>query len=777
MCRIQIAKNTINIQTIFLVKNIYIFGKERHPEKDQSIMKTTLRILLFVILVFNSHYNIAQNRTIDSLKLSLAKANQDTTRCIILSALVESESNDSIWPIYNERLKQISEKYIANSSPDLKKYYSEYYASSLNNFGFLYNQQGNYIKAYEYFNKALNIQKANNDKKGLAASLANFGYLLRQQGDIAKALEYYHNALKIQLEIADKSGMATSYNNIAFVFENQGEYSKALEYYNKALKIYLAINDKDGIAICYGNIGYNYEAYGDPSCDNSKSDCKFKSLVLAITYLNKAIKIQEEIGDKNGLANSINIIAGIYENYGDPSCQLTKEKCVDYSREKAMGFYLNALKIREETKDLLGMTQSYNCIAEYMIKYGNLDKALQYAIKCMNTAKELGAAERIQDAAITLKKIYEKQNKFRESLEMYQLYTQMRDSINNEDTKKSAIKKVFQIEYEKQATKDSLTNVSKMIEEQLKHKNAIAQQRFYTYGGLVGFILMFVIAGLSFKAYKTKQKANIIISEQKRFVEIQKDIIEEKQKEIIDSINYAKGIQSAILANEKDIKEYFPNSFLLYQPKDIVAGDFYFFEIYKQHVFYAAADSTGHGVPGALVSIVCSNALSRSIKEFQLTKPGQILDKARELVLDTFKKSGQNVKDGMDISLLVKDFKHGTYEWAGANNPFWYIQNNEFKEIIADKQPIGASEDQKPFTTHILDLNVNDSLFLFTDGYADQFGGPKGKKFKYKQFKDLLLQNNHLPIIEQSNILSKIFNEWKGNLEQVDDVCVIGIKI
>ena len=128
-------------------------------------MKTTLRILLFVILVFNSHYNIAQNRTIDSLKLSLAKANQDTTRCIILSALVESESNDSIWPIYNERLKQISEKYIANSSPDLKKYYSEYYASSLNNFGFLYNQQGNYIKAYEYFNKALNIQKANNEKR------------------------------------------------------------------------------------------------------------------------------------------------------------------------------------------------------------------------------------------------------------------------------------------------------------------------------------------------------------------------------------------------------------------------------------------------------------------------------------------------------------------------------------------------------------------------------------------------------------------------------------
>lgn len=740
-------------------------------------MKTIFTILLFVTLILHQPFCSAQNKTIDSLQFLLKNAKHDTTRCIILNAMIEAGANDSIWPIFNEQLMKISEKYLHSTSVQLKKYFMEYYAFSLNNYGFLYMQQGDYLKAYEYYNKSWNIQKTNHDKKGEAGSLVNLGYLLRQQGDITKALEYYHHALKIQLDIDDKPGTATSYNNIAFVFESQAEYAKALEYYNNALKIYLSINDKDGIAICYGNIGYNYATYGDPSCDNSKIDCKFKSHELAIDYLKRAINIQEGIGNKNGLASSINVIAGIYENYGDPSCSLQKEECIAYSKAKALEFYLNALKIREESRDLWGMTQSYNSIAEYMIKYGKLTDALQYAIKCMNTAKELGAAERIQDAAITLKKIYERQNKFRESLEMYQLYIQMRDSIYNEDTKKSAIKKGFQIEYEKQATKDSLTNVAKMLEEQIKHQNAIAQQQFYTYGGLIGFILMFVIAGLSFKAYKTKQKANIIISEQKHFVEAQKEIIEEKQKEIIDSINYAKGIQSAILANEKDIKKYFPDSFLLYQPKDIVAGDFYFFETHKDHVFYAAADSTGHGVPGALVSIVCSNALSRCIKEFELTDPGQILDKARELVLDTFRKSGENVKDGMDISLLVKDLKSNIYKWAGANNPFWYIRNKIVNEITADKQPIGLSDEPQPFSTHILNLEIGDILFLFTDGYADQFGGPKGKKFKYKPLKESLLENSHLSMNQQFSIVSKTFKEWKGNLEQVDDVCMIGIKI
>jgi serine phosphatase RsbU (regulator of sigma subunit) len=255
------------------------------------------------------------------------------------------------------------------------------------------------------------------------------------------------------------------------------------------------------------------------------------------------------------------------------------------------------------------------------------------------------------------------------------------------------------------------------------------------------------------------------------------EVIEQKNKDIRDSIQYAKGIQDAILASEEEILRYFPQSFLYYRPKDIVAGDFYFFERTGSHLFYAAADCTGHGVPGALVSMVCSNALSRCVKEFKLSEPGKILDKATELIGETFKKSGNDIRDGMDISLLVKDLANDRYFWAGANNPLWLGSKGKISEIQADKQPVGFHEQRKAFTTHALSLNHGDYLFLFTDGYADQFGGPKGKKFKYQQLSALFEKHADLSPEEQKRNLELTFEAWKGNLEQVDDVCVIGIRV
>jgi serine phosphatase RsbU (regulator of sigma subunit) len=201
---------------------------------------------------------------------------------------------------------------------------------------------------------------------------------------------------------------------------------------------------------------------------------------------------------------------------------------------------------------------------------------------------------------------------------------------------------------------------------------------------------------------------------------------------------------------------------------------------FKEHIFIAAADSTGHGVPGAMVSVVCSTALSRAVKEFNLIKPGEILDKTRELVMETFGKSDADVKDGMDISLvcILKTAGSGvqTVLWAGANNPLWYIKNGDMLSLAADKQPIGKTDNAKPFRTHELELAKGDVLYLFTDGYADQFGGPKGKKFKYKPLQDHLGKISLMEPEKQKEDLARTFNEWKGNLEQVDDVCVIGIR-
>ncbi|MES2764086.1 MAG: SpoIIE family protein phosphatase [Bacteroidota bacterium] len=313
---------------------------------------------------------------------------------------------------------------------------------------------------------------------------------------------------------------------------------------------------------------------------------------------------------------------------------------------------------------------------------------------------------------------------------------------------------------------------------------------FLIQAGIVTLVITFIFWNISFR----KEVKLRLVAEEKLKETLNE--VEEKNKEITDSINYAKRIQEAILPSRAFIKTHLPDSFLYYQPKDIVAGDFYWAEKIGDTFYIAAADCTGHGVPGALVSVVCCNALNRSVKEFKETEPGKILDRTRELVLESFSKSGGDIKDGMDISLLsIKQVPFGhEVNWAGANNPLWYVKssvsssvtlsglegqvdNKELIEIKADKQPIGKTDNPVPFTTHLLNINKGDILYLFTDGYADQFGGPKGKKFKYKQFEDLLVASNKLALEEQCSLISKELNNWKSDLEQVDDICVIGIRL
>jgi serine phosphatase RsbU (regulator of sigma subunit) len=270
-------------------------------------------------------------------------------------------------------------------------------------------------------------------------------------------------------------------------------------------------------------------------------------------------------------------------------------------------------------------------------------------------------------------------------------------------------------------------------------------------------------------------------------IHLQKEMVEEKNKEIVDSINYAERLQKAILPPLNNVKALVPQSFILFKPKDIVSGDFFWLDGRSNNLLIAAVDCTGHGVPGAMVSVVGANGLNRCVREYGLTKPGPILDKLTEIILETFETSDHQVKDGMDISLChlhvekAKNDKSATVllEWSGANNPLWLLRKDatEIEEIKADKQPIGQFDNRIPFTTHEFELQSGDTFYLFTDGYADQFGGPKGKKFKYKTFQDLLVAMRNEPMEKQQEILNKEFETWRGELEQVDDVCIIGIRV
>jgi len=295
---------------------------------------------------------------------------------------------------------------------------------------------------------------------------------------------------------------------------------------------------------------------------------------------------------------------------------------------------------------------------------------------------------------------------------------------------------------------------------------------------IITIVVIYIIIKLSIRRVKEQnEKLEKIVEERTAKVELQKEEIEEKNRDIVDSIKYAKRIQNTILPTNDRLDNILESYFVIYKPKDIVSGDFYWADFLDGKSYFSAIDCTGHGVPGAFVSIVGFNGLKRTVNEFKHRKPGLILDKLTDIVVETFTATESHLKDGMDMSLCCIDYKTLKLEFAGANNPLILIRNGELIETKGNKQPIGDFEHRVPFTNHEIQLQKGDVIYLFTDGYADQFGGPKGKKFKLKTLKNLLLEVSLLQINEQKAQLETAFNEWKGKIEQLDDVCLIGVKI
>ena len=382
--------------------------------------------------------------------------------------------------------------------------------------------------------------------------------------------------------------------------------------------------------------------------------------------------------------------------------------------------------------------------------------------------------------AYTLYESYKHKARYRDALEMHELYILTRDSLESQENQKEVIKQEYKYSYEKQALADSIKNaeMQKVKDAELTAQKAISnqqkQQSYFLYGGL---LIAIFIGAFIFNRLKLTRKQKRIIEDQKEQVDLAFDTLEEKNIQITDSINYARRIQSAILPPDKLVKTYLPQSFILYKPKDIVAGDFYWLEPIGENALFAAADCTGHGVPGAMVSVVCNNSLNRAVREYKESDPGKILDKTRALVIQEFEKSEEDVQDGMDIALCA--LKGHKLSYAGANNPLWIIRKDarEIEVYKANKQPIGKYDKVFPYATHHVSLNSGDTFYVFSDGFSDQFGGPKGKKLKAANFKKLLLSIQDKSMEVQHGLLDQYFIKWKGSLEQLDDVCVIGVRV
>jgi len=669
-------------------------------------------------------------------------------------------------------------------------------ANIYNNLGLIHKNRGSYELAIDVYKKALfifdSLEKKN---RGVANTINNLGILYFEKGDLPNAMDHYLKALKMYEDIEDKSdGHANALSNIGNIYKEQKEYKKSIEYYNRAKELFSQISDQSvGYATTLNSLGSVYQLQ--------------KKYDQATKIFKEALQMQESMGKKtNGMANTLTNLGKIEEHLGNIST--------------ANVYFKDALGIQEEIGDKKGIANSLFYLGRMEVDQGNIKLGIDLCEESYEIADELDLVETLRNACNCLYNGYDQSGNIANAFKYYKLFVQSKDSLINKENTREITQKAMQYEFDKIQYQDSLNRAEEakrqeliQREKDLKKEAELHRQKVYAVSGIAGFILMLGLAFVLFRGYKNKQKANQIISAQKREVEAQKleveaqkeaveeqkSIIEEKNNEIVDSITYAKRIQNTILPSNELITSLLPNSFVFFRPKDIVSGDFYWVDKTDDYVFFASVDCTGHGVPGALVSVVGYNGLNRVLKEYKIYEPAAMLDQLNLIVEETFSKTTDSIRDGMDIAICRLDLKNMELQFAGANNPLYIVRDKtvnhedlaekssrniesedgkyQLFEVKGDKQPIGKYDFRMPFSNHKVSLEKEDGIYIFSDGFADQFGGEKGKKFMYKPFKRLLASIANVKPVQQLDQIKNVYDSWKGDMEQIDDVCVFGVKI
>lgn len=666
------------------------------------------------------------------------------------------DNSDSALFYFNKNIKR-----------SIKKFNLDKIANAQLNVGNIYRMRGEFDYAIDYYEQAVEVAKLNKDDRLLSNVFLNLGLIYEKKGNVTEAVKSYTEALKIFEKLNERKGLNSALMNIGNIYYNQEEYDRAIEYYYKSLKFSETDNDVFLQSSALINLGMVHNKKG--ATDS------------AFFYYNSALNLVDEVSVK----------VKCYRSLGGLSIDMGQT-------DTAEMYFLKAIELNNQIDDPRAKASNNIFLAEVYFLKKQYQKAKELIENAQLHAEKFADYQLLEKVYFFSWKINKEMGNYNKGLDFYEKYIAVLDTLKNEKNIKEIYKQKYQYEYEKKSLADSILNAekekiqqAKLNEEKARNEKQTQQKYFLFLGLFVALgLIVFVINRLNLTR---RQKQTI--EEKSVEVQNQKKEIEEAHKEITDSINYAKRIQQAILPPKKEINAHLKNNFILYLPKDVVAGDFYWFEKVENTVFIAAADCTGHGVPGAMVSVVCNNALNRAVREFGLKEPGEILNKTREIVNQEFEKSKEEVKDGMDIALVSlkkqvqcvnknenrKPHFQSSFSlcYSGANNPLWMVRNggNKVEEIKADKQPIGKYENASPFKTHSVEMNKGDMVYIFSDGYPDQFGGPKGKKLKSKNLKSILIEGANLEMHEQKKRLNDKFYEWKHGYEQIDDVCVIGIRI
>lgn len=647
-----------------------------------------------------------------------------------------------------------------------------------------------------FFIRAQNPELINRLKREIAItkndtdkiiSLVNLSNNL-SNSEFNNAIKYANEALELANKINYVKGKSNAYNSLADAYWFHSDYEKAQQYYFKAYRINDSINDQREVAFSLYNIGWIL-CIQQHNYDSDK-------------YLYQSLAIYKELKDTSGLLKICNAIASYYvdrfnnditqKKYFDSSIVYFNKgiECAKQSKRygdlgKMYGnlgdlFYQNkdyvtAMFYNEKSLEIHRKNQDSSSIIISLLNMGLCEietNKVNQAIQKFNTIVKFNELHEIKDIQVltynALAKSYYKLSKYKEAFEYYEKFMNLKNELDKEaySTSISNLQSTYSLE-KSEANVHQLKQANEIQE--LKNK----KNTYFIFGLIVVAFIVILVAGLLFKQNKQKQITNIQLKEQNH-------IIAEKKQEIDNSIQYAKGIQQAILPDVSELKNQIKESFVYYKPKDVVSGDFYWFGKVQDDFYCIAADCTGHGVPGALMSIIGIDKIVQAVFEKKLTNPGKILSYLNQQIRRVLKQHSDTSKqmDGMDIALLKFNNSLTELEFSGANRPLILIRDKELIEYKADKTAIaGFTPDNQEFNTIKVFLQKNDSLFIFTDGYADQFGGDTGKKFMSKNLKDLLISISHLNCDEQKDKLESAFNDWKKSYEQVDDVLMIGIKI
>jgi serine phosphatase RsbU (regulator of sigma subunit) len=599
-------------------------------------------------------------------------------------------------------------------------------------------------------------------------------------GDLKSAEQNYLKRLRIASKIADSSVFYASYYNLGLVYVQQGNYLKSAEINFKALGYFEQKKDTFNLLSSLEIIGYCYQNLEDlptalkfyhraAAYSKSQKD-KYQLTGILLDLFNVHNTLKNNDSAKYYIEDALNLAKKEKDEFHYTLALNRKSEFLLEGKkaEEALPYIWEAIQTNLKSQRVLNLCEDYKVISKIYLAAEKSDSALFYAYKGYAIALQQKQSVITSACANVLFKVFQKRKQADSALKYYIETTTINDSLKKE----SQLRGIGQREqlFEKQTQEKMYRQEQAMAQEKINR-----QKQINLIIGIASCVLLLLLI-MSIINYRQKLKANVLISTQKK-------ILEERNKEVQDSINYASRIQRSIMPDEVTLQTQFPNFSILYLPRDIVSGDFYWINTLpnrKNIIVFAIADCTGHGVPGAFMSLIGATLLNQTLTHSDVSTPAQALEHLNKELPKNIKsgKQDETIKDGMELSMCLINYDTLELEFSGANNNLYIARNNELILIKGDKQPIGQGyQTDYHYTNHKFQLQLNDCVYLFTDGYPDQFGGPIGKKFKYKQLEDLILKNARLPIHQQKTELLNTFNKWKGHLEQVDDVLLLITKI